>query len=78
VAIIATTDTAMPVAAASVRAPPSLAVTEAMVVIGRLRRDPHADQGGEAGDKIQRSVGKAAHHGGGTRPPCGPDLEAQQ
>ena len=39
-----------------------LAVAEAMIVIGRLRRDAHAEQHHQAGDQVEAAVGKRAEH----------------
>jgi hypothetical protein len=41
------------------------AVTEAMVVIGRRRRDPNAKEDDQAGHEIEAAVGERAEHCGG-------------
>ena len=39
-----------------------LAVAEAVIVIGRHRRDPHRQQDNQAGDQIEAAVGKRSEH----------------
>ena len=55
-----------------------LAVPEAMLAVGRLRRDPHPGQGGEAGNEVERRIGEAAEHRGRIRPGDRPAFQRRQ
>ena len=55
-----------------------LAVAEAMLVVRRLRGDPHAQQRRQAGNQIEYGVGKAAEHRCRAGRPRRPALDRQQ
>ena len=55
-----------------------LAVPEAVLLVRRLRGDPHTDEGGEAGDEVERGIGEAAEHRGGAGAPDRPALERRE